>query len=162
MDEDRGPETPSKRMWALPSWQLNQAASRANKLVGEAFGRPGVKRSYGVLAGIEEFGPISQAALSRTLGIDRSDIVSTLNQLVGDGLAVREPDEQDRRRNAVRITPAGVEALHELDAQVDAAQEALVAPLSDEERAQLGELLHRLLQHHYGWQPAPADVDHRG
>jgi MarR family transcriptional regulator, lower aerobic nicotinate degradation pathway regulator len=161
VDEDRGTETPSRRMWALPSWQLNQAASRANKLVGEAFGRPGVKRSYGVLAGIEEFGPISQAALGRTLGIDRSDIVATLNRLVDDGLAVRAPDERDRRRNAIRITPAGIAALHALDAQVDAAQEALVAPLSPAERAQLSELLHRLLHHHFGWRPAPDEVDQR-
>lgn len=151
---------PSKRMWALPSWQLNQAASRANKLVGEAFGRPGAKRSYGVLAGIEEFGPISQAALSRALGIDRSDIVSTLNELERDGLAVRAPDEQDRRRNAIRITPAGVEALHALDDEVNGAQDALMEPLSTAERAQLSSLLQRLLTHHHGWRP-PGRMDHR-
>jgi DNA-binding MarR family transcriptional regulator len=153
VDDDTRAVTPSKRMWALPSWQLNQAASRANKLVGEAFGRPGAKRGYGVLAGIEEFGPISQAALSRTLGIDRSDIVSTLNELERDGLAVRAPDEQDRRRNAIRITPAGIQALHALDEEVNRAQEALMEPLSETERAQLSALLHRLLTHHNGWEP---------
>jgi MarR family transcriptional regulator, lower aerobic nicotinate degradation pathway regulator len=146
-------------MWALPSWQLNQAASRANKLVGEAFGRPGIKRSYGVLAGIEEFGPQSQAALSRMLGIDRSDIVSTLNELERDGLAVREPDVHDRRRNAIRITPAGTAALRALDEDVNRAQDALLEPLTAAERAQLSALLQRLLTHHHGWRPV---VDHNG
>ncbi len=158
MDHDMREVIPSKRMWTLPSWLLNQAASRANKLVGEAFGRPGAKRNYGVLAGIEEFGPISQAELGRVLGIDRSDIVGTLNELERGGLAVRTPDERDRRRNAIRITPAGIEALHALDEQVNAAQDALVEPLSAAERAQLSDLLHRLLEHHYGWRPAGVDL----
>lgn len=158
MDHDMRAVIPSRRMWALPSWLLNQAASRANKLVGEAFGRPGAKRNYGVLAGIEEFGPISQADLSRRLGIDRSDIVGTLNELEQEGLAVRAPDEHDRRRNAIRITPAGTEALHALDDEVNRAQDALMEPLSAAERAQLDDLLHRLLEHHYGWRPDGVDL----
>lgn len=82
-------------------------------------GRPGAKRDYGVLAGIEEFRPLSQAALSRMLGIDRSDIVATLNNLERGGLALRAPDELDRRRNAIRITPAGSAALRALDENVN-------------------------------------------
>lgn len=158
MDDDLRAVIPSRRMWALPSWLLNQAASRANKLVGDAFGRPGAKRNYGVLAGIGEFGPLSQADLSRRLGIDRSDIVGALNELERDGLAVRAPDERDRRRNAIRITPEGVEALHALDEVVNRAQDALMEPLSADERAQLEALLQRLLRHHYGWRPAGVDL----
>jgi hypothetical protein len=48
-------------------------------LVGDSFGRPGLRRHYAVLAGLDEFGPISQAALSRRLGVDRSDLVAALN-----------------------------------------------------------------------------------
>ncbi len=112
-----------------------------------------------MLAGIEEFGPLSQAALSRMLGIDRSDIVATLNDLERDGLAVRAPDELDRRRNAIRITPAGSAALRALDQNVNRAQDALMEPLTAAERAQLSELLQRLLTHHHGWRPV---VDHDG
>ena len=82
--------------------------------------------------------------------------MATLNELERDGLAVRAPDEHDRRRNAIRITPAGIEALHALDGQVNAAQDALVEPLTAAERAQLGALLHRMLEHLYGWRPAGA------
>lgn len=146
-------ESPSQRMWALPSWLLNQTARRGNKLVGEALGRPGIKTQYGVLACIEEFGPISQAALGRALGFDRGDLVTVLNELEREGLAVRAPDERDRRRNAISITPAGVETLHSLDDQVNAAQETLVEPLSPTERAELVTLLQRLLEHHHGYRP---------
>jgi DNA-binding MarR family transcriptional regulator len=150
---------PSHRLWGLPSWLLNQAAAHANRLVADRFCRPGVRTSYAVLAGLAEFGPISQAALGRQLGIDRSDMVAVLNTLERDGLALRTPDENDRRRNAIRITPEGTDALHILDDQVNAAQDALLEPLSPHDRAHLSELLHRLLQHHAGYRWHANNVD---
>jgi DNA-binding MarR family transcriptional regulator len=155
---------PSQRLWRLPSWLLNHAAARANRLVSDQFGRPGVRTKYAVLAGLEEFGPISQAELSRRLGIDRSDIVAVLNELERDRLARRAPDKNDRRRNAIRITPAGIRALEGLDDQVNAAQDELLEPLAPHERVQLNELLQRLLVHHAGYQsstygPARDDVE---
>lgn len=143
---------PSRRLWRLPSWLLNHVAAHGNRLVRGSFGRPGVRTRYAILAGIDEFGPISQAELGRRLGIDRSDIVAVLNDLERDGFARRAPDEKDSRRNSIRITPAGTHSLHALDAQVNAAQDALLAPLSHAERAQFNELLQRLLEHHAGYQ----------
>lgn len=142
---------PSQRLWNLTSWLLNQAASQANRLVADHFGRPGVRARYAVLAGLEEFGPLSQAALSRRLGMDRGDLVAVLNDLEREELARRAPDESDRRRNAIRITPAGSRALHSLDGQVDAAQDEFLRPLAPDERAQIVGLLHRLLEHHVGY-----------
>jgi DNA-binding MarR family transcriptional regulator len=105
-----------------------------------------------VLAGLEEFGPISQAELGRRLGIDRSDMVSTLNALAAEGLVVRAPDEGDRRRNAIRVTPAGISTLFALDDRLAQAQAALLEPLAPPERAQFTRLLQRLLEHHTGYQ----------
>jgi DNA-binding MarR family transcriptional regulator len=150
---------PSQRLWRLPSWLLNQVAARANRLVSGQFGRPGVRTRYAVLAGLAEFGPISQAELGRRLGIDRSDIVAVLNDLERDGFALRAPDESDRRRNAIRITPAGNHALHSLDDQVNAAQDALLEALSPPEREQLNELLQRILEHHDGYQCRVDDLE---
>lgn len=147
-------DIPSERLWRLPSWLLNMVSARANRLVGERFGRPGRRLRHAVLAGIEEFGPISQAALGRRLGVDRSDMVAVLNELEGEGLARRAPDDHDRRRNAIRATPAGTAALCELDDLVSDAQVELLDPLSPRERAQFVELLQRLLSHHAGYRPA--------
>jgi MarR family transcriptional regulator, lower aerobic nicotinate degradation pathway regulator len=66
-----------------------------------------------------------------------------------------------RRRNAIRITPAGTAALHALDGQVNAAQDALLEPLAPHERAQLTELLHRILEHHAGYQNNGAALERR-
>ena len=154
MDDDTrvSANVPSQRLWRLPSWLLNQTAAQANRLLNGNFGQPGVRTRYAVLAGLEEFGPISQAGLGRQLGIDRSDIVAILNDLEQKGLALRAPDEKDRRRNAIRITQAGTTSLHAMDAQVSTVQDALLAPLSQDERAQLNELLQRLLEYHAGYQ----------
>ena len=146
-----GPRLLPTRLWIVPSWLLNQVASRANKLVAQALKESGSRRQYAVLAGLEEFGPISQAELSRRLGLDRSDLVAELDALERDGLARRQPDDKDPRRNALHLTHAGAVALQAVHERVAAGQEALLAPLSAEEREQLLGLLQRLLSYHAGY-----------
>jgi hypothetical protein len=57
------------------------------------------------------------------------------------------------------MTRRVTDALHILDDQVNAAQDALLEPLSPHDRAHLNELLHRLLQHHAGYRWHANDVD---
>ena len=133
---------------------LSRLAGRSYRLVVDHLTSAGVRRDhYAILAALEEFGPVSQATLARRLGIDRSDVVAVLNDLERDGLALRDPDTHDRRRNAIRITAAGSGTLRSLDVLVDEAQGALLEPLSARERRQFNDLLQRLVEHHL----APAD-----
>lgn len=127
-----------RRVQALPSWLVNQAALQAQRLVADA----GVRRHhFAVLAALEEGGAASQAELGRRVWMDRSDLHAVLNDLEGDGLVARERDERDRRRNVVRLTSAGAGRLSDLQARADAAQDALLAPLSGPERDELRRLL---------------------
>jgi DNA-binding MarR family transcriptional regulator len=136
-----------RRVRALPSWLVNQAALQAQRLVGEA----GVRRQpFAVLAALEESGAASQAELGRRVWIDRSDLHAVLNELEGDGLVARERDERDRRRNLVRLTSAGAERLNDLQARAEAAQDALLQPLSPEERDALLRLLTRIVEQRRG------------
>ncbi len=64
------------------------------------------------------------------------------------GLAQRTPDPADRRRNIIRITPAGTTHLQQLDELLAGVQDELLAPLSPAERQQLIRLLSRILEHH--------------
>jgi DNA-binding MarR family transcriptional regulator len=95
-----------------------------------------------------EFGPASQATLGRRAGIDRSDVVAALNELADRGLIERSTDREDRRRNVVTITPAGVEQFQRLDQALVGIQDAVLAPLSAAERAEFKRLLLRLLEYH--------------
>jgi hypothetical protein len=55
--------------------------------------------------------------------------------------------EQDRRRNLVTLTPSGTAALKRLDKRVEAAQSALLKPLSATDRRELVRLLEQLVDH---------------
>jgi len=134
--------TSPKRLTTLPSWLAGQAAQRAARLVGEALGEEGFRRHhFAVMTALAEDGAASQAELGRRVWLDRSDLHAVLNELERDGLVARKQDASDRRRNLVELTPAGVRTLKRLDARVDAAQEAFVAPLSADERRELMRLL---------------------
>jgi|1186.fasta_scaffold205461_3 DNA-binding MarR family transcriptional regulator len=136
-----------RRVAALPSWLVSQVALQAQRLVGEA----GVRRhEFSVLAALAEDGPASQAELGRRVWMDRSDLHGVLNGLEHDGLVARVRDKQDRRRNVVRLSPAGAQRLRELEARAAAAQDALLAPLSEDEQRELRRLLTRLVEAHRG------------
>ena len=137
---------PPVRVWRLTSWLLHHVNARANRVVTQHFGRPGWRMWYAILAGLDQYGTLSQAEICRRLGIDRGDAVSVLNELEAAGLARRLPDPKDARRNAVDITPGGKEVLFELDVVVDAAQDELLRQLTVEERSQLNALLRKLIE----------------
>ena len=134
------------RLRALPSWLLSEAARRGHQLVSEGFAAEGLRKPhFTVLVALSEIGPASQAELGRRLWIDRKNMVAVINDLERAGLVERTPDEQDRRRNAVRLTAAGTATLDRLNARADAAQNALLAALTETERRELERLLAKLL-----------------
>jgi MarR family transcriptional regulator, lower aerobic nicotinate degradation pathway regulator len=159
MDDER--KAPA-RLWALPSWLVNRVALEASRLVAERLGEAGVRRKhFTVLATLDEFGPMSQAAIGRRLALDRSDLHAIVGDLEAAGLVARERDAADRRRNVVALTGKGRTALKRLDARVAAAQDELLAPLDAREREQLRRLLARVVEHHA--KPAEgAGADARG
>lgn len=143
------PADPPERLRRLPSWLFNRLAGRSNRLVGARLDRPGRRADYAVLASLDESGPASQAELARRLGIDRGDLVGVIDRLDDDGLAVRRPDRNDRRRNAITITAAGRRTLADLQHDIEAAQEELLAPLEPAQRKTLVALLQTLVDYHH-------------
>jgi DNA-binding MarR family transcriptional regulator len=145
------------RVRSKPSWLLNQAALPANRLVAEALAGIDARRHhYVLLAALDEAGPASQAELSRRTTIDRSDMVAAINDLAERDLVQRTPDDHDRRRNVVTLTPTGRRHLRKLDGVLSGVQEDLLSPLDADERDLLIDLLTRVVDHHAG----PAAGDH--
>ena len=137
------------RLRGKPSWLMTQTALRAHRLVSEGLAAADARGyHYRLLAALEEFGPASQATLGRRTGIDRSDVVEAVNELADGGLIERTRDPEDRRRNIIAITPAGVRQLRRLDGVLAGIQDELLAPLSADERDELVRLLRRVLDHH--------------
>lgn len=137
--------SPLDRVAARPTWLLSRAYARAQTLLADAFAREGVRGyHFRLLAALDQYGPSSQADLGRNSGIDRSDVVATVNDLVERGLATRAPDPDDRRRNVVTITKGGRAILERLDSLVGDVQDSFLAPLSASERTTLARLLAKL------------------
>ncbi|WP_432040232.1 MarR family winged helix-turn-helix transcriptional regulator [Streptomyces cucumeris] len=131
---------------ALPSWLLGRAAARGHRLVAEALAREGMRMMHhAVLSAVAELGPVSQAALGRSLGIDPKDMAGIVADLVGEGLVTRSPDPKDRRKNAVAISEDGELRLRRTRRLGDEANDALTAGLSPAEREQLIGLLRRIV-----------------
>jgi DNA-binding MarR family transcriptional regulator len=142
-------ETRPTRLRNKASWLIKNTSLHSHRLVVESMVALDARTyHFAILAALEEGGPASQAALSQSAGIDRSDIVAMVNELVEQGLVVRTPDPDDRRRNIITMTPAGRQRLEQLDAVLSEVQQTLLAPLTVDEREQLIGLLARVLDHH--------------
>ena len=147
--ETAADDTTPARLRDKPSWLLTQTAMHASRLVAEGLAAADARGyHYRLLAALEEFGPASQATLGRRTGIDRSDVVATVNELADQGLVERTRDPEDRRRNIITITPVGVQQLWRLDGVLAGIQDELLTPLSADERDELVRLLKQILNHH--------------
>ncbi len=136
---------PLERVATRPTWLLSQANARAQALLSEAFAAEGMRGyHFRLLAALDQYGPSSQADLGRNTGIDRSDVVAALDELVERGFAGRAPDPADGRRNVVSITRRGRTMLERVDAALDDVQAEVLAPLSPSERTTFVRLLRKL------------------
>lgn len=118
------------------------------RVSGDALAAVGAgKDHFVVLAALEEFGPASQAGLSSRTRVFKSDLVSVLNDLEDGGWVRRAPDPADKRRNVITITDDGERRLAELDRVLDGVNAHIMAPLDQDERAQLFALLGRINAH---------------
>ncbi|WP_327290256.1 MarR family winged helix-turn-helix transcriptional regulator [Streptomyces sp. NBC_01198] len=138
-----------ERLRTLASRLLAFAATQGDRLVGDRLAAVGARKwHYAVLASLQEYGPASQAELSRRAGIYRSDMVAVLNELADGGYVERTPDHADKRRNVITITDDGRRRLDRLQGLIAAGEGELLVPLSAAERDELVRLLTLVVDHH--------------
>jgi DNA-binding MarR family transcriptional regulator len=101
-------------------------------------------RMWGAMNMLDHEGDVSQQQLGRAIGMDPSSMVSTIDELEAKGWVQRGRHPTDRRAYALHITEAGRETLTRARRLAGGAQNELLAPLNDAERAQLHDLLLRL------------------
>jgi DNA-binding MarR family transcriptional regulator len=88
---------------------------------------------------------ITQTALSRASGRDKSTLTTALDDLVGRGLVRREKATADRRRYALDLTPRGRQALGRLMAHARRHDERLDALVGPKGKVTLLRLLRRII-----------------
>lgn len=105
---------------------------------------------FAVLHHLRQAGPLSQQELGSALRINPSNLVGVLDTLEADGLVLRPRDPADRRRHLVELTSAGQRRLTQAKRAVEAAEQDLLAPLSQAERDRFHRTLERLASHACG------------
>lgn len=87
---------------------------------------------------------MSQQTLAKKLDMHASRLVGVIDALEQRGLVAREPNPEDRRFHALRLTETGTEALATIGVVAHAHNEAICAGLSELEREQLAAILEKI------------------
>lgn len=99
---------------------------------------------FGVLARIAANPGLTQSALGRALGIERSSVVAALDRLERRGLIVRGKAEGDRRANALALSATGQKLFQAALRRVRAHERRIARSLTPEEVKRLIELVDRV------------------
>lgn len=99
---------------------------------------------FGVLVLIAANPGLSQSALGRALGLDRSTVVGVIDRLERRGLVVRARAPGDRRSYALKLSAKGEALRREVARRVRVHERRVTRGLSETERRILVELLRRI------------------
>ncbi len=92
-----------------------------------------------------EGGEHTQTDLLKAVGLDKTTMVVTVDELEKAGLAERVPSKTDRRARVVRVTDAGASVLREADDLIHAVHDDVLAVLPEGEGAAFLESLKTLV-----------------
>ena len=103
---------------------------------------------FGVLVIIEANPDLKQSDLARATHLDRSTVVTIIDNLERRGLVERRTAAHDRRSNAIRLTPDGSVLLRKLKRQVKQHEKRLLRNFSAAERELFLALLQKVFPEH--------------
>lgn len=116
-------------------WPIARAAHAVTQAYNAALAASGLSlRTYAVLAYIGTGRAGTQLAIAQGVGLDKTTLVATIDELERRGLVRRTPDPNDRRARIVGITGAGREVLSQA-AQIAGGVEARLCACVDERDA---------------------------
>jgi DNA-binding MarR family transcriptional regulator len=103
---------------------------------------------FGALVVIEANPDLKQSDLARAVQLDRSTVVTIVDNLERRQLVERRASPTDRRSNALQLTENGKALLRTLKRRVAEHEKRLVAQLSPDERETLVRLLAKVFPEH--------------
>lgn len=116
-------------------WMLSRASHALTTQLTAALEGSGISpRGHAVLA-TAMGGEHTQTDLARLVGIDKTTMMVTLDELEAAGLAERRPVSTDRRARLVVVTQAGESKLREVEQVFDRVREDVLGVLSEPDRA---------------------------
>ncbi|WP_098053887.1 MULTISPECIES: MarR family transcriptional regulator [Kocuria] len=142
---DPAPDLRTSDLASEPVFLMARASSLGSASANRALGELDLKvRHYSALSLVCSDLHPSQRELSRYLVLDPSQIVLIVDSLEHRGAVVRRTDPNDRRSKLIEPTDEGRELYRRARAAVDRCTDGTMAPLSEDERATLLDLLQRV------------------
>jgi MarR family transcriptional regulator, transcriptional regulator for hemolysin len=115
-------------------WLLSRASYTLTTELTAALESLGVSpRAHGVLRAAMS-GDHTQTELAKMVGLDKTTMVVTLDELEAAGLAERRPSSIDRRARVIAVTPAGKKKVREAEAIAERVRQDVLSVLPDDER----------------------------
>lgn len=129
----------------MVGYQLRRANDIATKRFFSVLADMGITPGQiGVLTLIANNGGLTQSALSRGVGVDRSTMVAVIDRLEETGLVARARAERDQRAYALQLTDKGCTLVAKLLERLHSLEDELLTKLSREERDTLISLLRKM------------------
>jgi MarR family transcriptional regulator for hemolysin len=115
-------------------WMLSRASHSLTTELTAALEGSGISpRGHAVLAAATG-GKHTQTELARLVGIDKTTMMVTLDELESAGLAERRPLSSDRRARIVVVTEAGEKKVREVEQVFDSVREDVLGVLPEDDR----------------------------
>lgn len=105
---------------------------------------------FAILNAVMDTPGVDQVTLANRVAFDAATSGSVMGRLETKGWIRREPDQADRRRKLLWLTPTGQKATLEMKRSVNLVQEKILSPLSPEEAQMLIGLMAKLVKGHEG------------
>ncbi len=126
--------TPPAPLTSDLCWLLSRASHALTTELTAALEKKGMSpRAHSVLA-TAMTGEYTQSDVARAVGLDKTTMVVTLDELETAGLAERRSSPGDRRVRVIAVTPAGRRKVREAEAIMDRVREDVLSDLSATDR----------------------------
>jgi DNA-binding MarR family transcriptional regulator len=100
---------------------------------------------------------VDQRTLARAIGLDTSTVAGVVDRLEARGLMQRSTSADDKRVRLLGLSAAGQALLAAIEPDMRLAQERILAPLAEPERAEFMRLLRALVDANNELSRAPSD-----
>jgi MarR family transcriptional regulator, transcriptional regulator for hemolysin len=128
------PATAPEPLAADLCWLLSRASHVLMTESTAALEKSGISpREHTVLA-TAMTGELTQTEIARQVGLDKTTMVVTVDELEAAGLAERRPSRTDRRARVIAVTKAGERKVREAEKVLDRVRDDVLSALPTDER----------------------------
>jgi DNA-binding MarR family transcriptional regulator len=126
-------------------WLLSRASYTLTTELTAAFEELGLSPRANCVLSAAMSGDHTQTEIARMVGLDKTTMVVTLDELERAGLAERRPSPEDRRARVIAVTPAGKRKVREAEQIAERVRADVLSVLPEGDRKVFLDALTRLV-----------------